>query len=204
MSANIVVRIETLGRDNYDTWKLQMRALLIKNDAWDYVSGEISKPASVANNAAEVRDWIVKDEKAKSDLILSIGASQLKLIKNCTTSHELWLKLESIFISKGPTRKATLLKNLTLKRMTEGSDMREHLQDFLDTVDKLSEMDVIISPDQFAIMMLYSLPSTFENFRVAIESRDDLPDPETAHQDHRGIRCEEKYSDVESVAGCNA
>lgn len=179
MSANSVVRIEALGRDNYDTWKLQMRALLVKNDAWGYVSGETSKPEIMANNAAEVRDWNIKDEKAKSDLILSIGARQLKLVKNCATSRELWLKLESVFQSKGPARKATLLKSLTLKRMNEGSDVREHLQDFLDTVDKLSEMDVAINPDQLAIMMLYSLPSTFESFRVAIESRDDLPDPET-------------------------
>ncbi|XP_011859363.1 PREDICTED: uncharacterized protein LOC105556859 [Vollenhovia emeryi] len=63
--------------------------------------------------------------------------------------------------------------------MREESDVREHLQDFLDTVDKLSEMDVVVNADQLAIMMLYSLPSTFENFRVAIESRDDLPDSET-------------------------
>lgn len=156
-----------------------MRALLIKNDAWGYVSSEVVKPEPTANNTAEVRDWNIKDEKAKSDLNLSIGAGQLKLVKNCTTSRELWLKLENTFQSKWPARKVTLLKSLTLKRMSEGNDVREHLHDFLDTVDKLSEMDVLISPDQLAVIMLYSLPSTFENFRVAVENRDDLPDPET-------------------------
>jgi len=34
MNANSFMRIEALGRDNYDTWKLQMHALLIKNDVW--------------------------------------------------------------------------------------------------------------------------------------------------------------------------
>lgn len=179
MSANSVVRIEALGRDNYDTWKLQMRALLVKNDAWGYVSGEITKPEPTTTNAAEFRDWNIRNEKAKSDLILSIGASQLKLIKNCTTSSELWLRLENIFQSKGPSRKATLLKSLILQKMSEGGDVREHLHGFLDTVDKLSEMDVVINPDQLAIMMLYSLPSSFENFRIAIESRDELPESET-------------------------
>lgn len=104
MSANSIIRIEALGRDNYDTWKLQMRALLTKNDAWGYVSGEVTKPEPTAANAAEVRDWSVRDEKAKSDLILSIGTSQLKLVKNCATSRELWLKLESTFQSRGPAR----------------------------------------------------------------------------------------------------
>ncbi|KMQ89437.1 retrovirus-related pol polyprotein from transposon tnt 1-94 [Lasius niger] len=155
-----------------------MRALLIKN-AWGYVSGEVMKPEPTMTDAAEVRDWNIKDEKAKSDLILSIGASQLKLIKNCTTSRELWLQLENTFQSKRPARKATLLKSLILQKMSEGDDVREHLHGFLDTVDKLSEMDVVINPDQLAIIMLYSLPSSFENFRVAIESRDELPEPET-------------------------
>jgi hypothetical protein len=172
MNANSVVRIEVLGRENYDTWKLQMRALLVKNDAWGYVSGAIVKPELVENDAASaaaVREWKIKDEKAKSDLILSIGASQLKQIKNCVTSRELWLKLESTFDSRGPARKATLLKALTLKKMDEGGDAREHLHEFFDTVDKLSKMDININPDQLAIMMLYSLPSSFENCRCAID-----------------------------------
>jgi hypothetical protein len=54
-----------------------------------------------------------------------------------------------------------------------------HLNGFFDAVDKLGEMDVGINPDLLAIMLLYSLPSSFENFRCAIESRDELPDPET-------------------------
>lgn len=78
MSANSVVRIEALGRDNYDTWKLQMRALLVKNDAWNYVSGEVVKPEPTATNAVEIHDWNTKDEKAKSDLILS-RSEQIKV-----------------------------------------------------------------------------------------------------------------------------
>jgi hypothetical protein len=63
--------------------------------------------------------------------------------------------------------------------MDEGGDVRVHLNGFFDAVDKLGEMDVGINPDLLAIMLLYSLPSSFENFRCAIESRDELPDPET-------------------------
>ena len=37
-------RIEPLGKDNYDTWKLHARALLIKTEGWQYTSGENVKP----------------------------------------------------------------------------------------------------------------------------------------------------------------
>lgn len=105
----------------------------------------------------------------KSDIVLSIRPSELKLIKGCSTSREVWLKLESIFQSKGPARKATLLKRLMLHRMFEGEDIREQVNNFFDTVDKLAEMNVDINVDLLAIMLLYSLPSCFENFPCAIE-----------------------------------
>jgi hypothetical protein len=66
--------------------------------------------------------------------------------------------------------------------MDERHDVRAHLNGFFDAVDKLAEMDVEINPDLLAIMLLYSLPSSFENFRCAIESRDELPDPETLRE----------------------
>jgi len=70
------------------------------------------------------------------------------------------------------------LKQLTLYRMDDQKDIREHLNIFFDTVDKLAEMEVEINSDLLTIMLLYSLPSRFENFRCAIESRDNLPTPE--------------------------
>lgn len=176
MNSN-VVRIETLNRVNYDTWKLQMQALLIENDAWGYVNGEIPKPLPTANNASEIAAWITAD-KAKSDVILSISPSELKQVKGCVTSREVWLKLEGIYQSKGPARKATLLKKLMLQRMDDGGDLKDHLGKFFDVVDKLEEMEVRIDQDLLSVMLLYSLPEKYENFRCAIESRDSLPTPD--------------------------
>ena len=88
------------------------------------------------------------------------------------------MKLERIYQSKGPARKATLLKQLILNKTAEGEDVKEHLSKFFDAVDKLSEMDVNVNDDLLAILLLYSLPPSYENFRCAIESRDTLPKPE--------------------------
>ena len=158
-----------------------MEAILIKNDAWLYVSGEKIKPEVIEGNAGSVeaaRVWDVEDKKAKSDIILSIKPSELKQIKGCNTSKEVWTKLKSIYQSSGPARKATLLKKLTLQKMDDSEDVRDHLRLFFDTLDKLSEMEIDINPDLLTVMLLYSLPPSFENFRCAIESRDELPSPE--------------------------
>jgi len=181
MASISAVKNESLNKDNFDTWKIQMEALLIKSDTLSYVNGEKIKPEIIAGNAesiARARSWEIEDQKARSDLILSISPSELKQIKGCNTSRDLWLKLQEIYQSKGPARKATLLKRLTLQRMEESDDVREHLRVFFDTVDKLNEMDVDINRDLLSVMLLYSLPLSFENFRCAIESRDELPSPE--------------------------
>jgi len=158
-----------------------MEALLVKSDTWAYVTGEKVKPQAIVNDLSSIAvvvAWEREDRKTKSDIILGISSAELKRIKDCETSNKVWQKLQTIYQSTGPARKATLLKQLTLHRMDDGKDVREHLNQFFDTVDKLAEMEVEINSDLLTIMLLYSLPPRFENFRCAIESRDNLPNPE--------------------------
>ena len=201
MALSNSVRIELLNKDNFDMWVIQMDAILTKNDAWGYVSGDKVKPEIVAGNTQSVeaaRAWDVEDKKAKSDIVLAIKSSELKQIKGCNTPREVWTKLRSIYQSSGPARKATLLKQLTLHKMADGEEVREHLHKFFDTFDKLSEMEVEINPDLLTVMLLYSLPPNFENFRCAIESRDELPTPESLRKNCRRVRgAEERYARIE-------
>ena len=83
------------------------------------MNGQTAKPKLSAfnSNAAEVVEWEKNDAKARSDIILSISPPELKQIKNCGTFCEIWLRGEEIYQSKGPARKATLLKNLILCHM---------------------------------------------------------------------------------------
>lgn len=56
------VRIDLLGKDNFDTWKIQVLVLLVKTNTRKYVSGSLPKPLA----------------PAKSDLILSISPAELR------------------------------------------------------------------------------------------------------------------------------
>ncbi|GBN86016.1 Retrovirus-related Pol polyprotein from transposon TNT 1-94 [Araneus ventricosus] len=164
-------RIETLSKSNFQTWKLQMEAVLIKNDRFKYLS-EVAPPPE----PKEAYDsWKIEDSKTKADLILCIQPSELKLVKNCLTGKDMWEKLERTYQSKGPARKANLLKSLLQLKMETGSDVRNHICKFFDFIDKLQDLDIVIDEDLTSVMLLYSLPANFETFRVAIESLDELP-----------------------------
>lgn len=176
MTNTINYRIEPLTKNNYDTWKLQAEAILIKSNLWRYVNGEEKCPDDSKED--ERKAWLKDDLTAKSDLVLIISPDELRNIKNCKTSKDVWETLSNLFASKGPARKATLLKKLILSKMSDNDNVRDHLNNFIDAVDKLAELEISINDDLLSIMMLYSLSPSFENFRVAIESRDDLPKPE--------------------------
>lgn len=96
--------------------------------------------------------------RSKSDLILAISPSQLRHIRN-------WDKLKSVYASEGPMRKANLLEKLLSLRMQDDADVKDHLSQIMDAVDKLN-----------SIMMFHSLSISFDNFSFAIKSRDKLPD----------------------------
>lgn len=124
-------RLETLTKDNYDTWMIQVEALLVKNDTWSYVSGEKPCPESRGTTEdpatrAAITAWENEDRKVKSDLILAINPTELKQVRGCKTSKDVWDKLRSICDSKGPARKATLLKRLIQTKMSEGGDVKGH------------------------------------------------------------------------------
>ncbi|KAL7295760.1 hypothetical protein TKK_0011103 [Trichogramma kaykai] len=58
----------------------------------------------------------------------------------------------------------------------DGSASRKVFRELFEIRDKLADLDIEINKDLFSIMMLYSLPASFENFRCAIETRDELPE----------------------------
>ncbi|CAB0019909.1 unnamed protein product [Nesidiocoris tenuis] len=60
----------------------------------------------------------------------------------------------------------------------ENGDVRDHLNEISDVVNKLGDMDIEIHDDLLSVMILYSLPPSYENFRIAIECQDSLPKPE--------------------------
>ena len=51
----------------------------------------------------------------------------------------------------------------------------QYVTDFIHTAEQLSEAGIVIPDELLSIISLSSLPSEFENFCVAIESRDTIP-----------------------------
>lgn len=157
------VCVELLQGDNHDSWKIQVEALLVKCDYLEYITGAKPMPTDEASKSL----WKTADRKAMSEIILAMDPCVVRHVRKVSTARELWLKLERLFASRGPVKKATLMKRLMLQKMSENDNVSEHLDSFFEAVDKLEEMSIKIHDDLLAIMLLYSLPASYENFRCA-------------------------------------
>ena len=82
---------------------------------------------------------------------------------NETSPKKIWDKLEEQFMSKTLTRKLYLKQELYGLKMQEGSDLAEHINVFNQLIADLGKVDVKIDEEDRAIILLCSLPESYEH-----------------------------------------
>lgn len=161
--------IEPLTKENYYKWRVQIEMLLMKNNTWEYVSG---KKIRTTENATE---WDIADRKARSDIILAIGPEALMQVNDYNTSKEVWDKLNEIYCSTFPGYKSMMIKQLINYKMQDDGDMNSHIRNFSDLIEKLKDVLIFIHDDIITILLLRSIPNSYEDFRIAIETEKKFP-----------------------------
>lgn len=165
------MQIDKLDGDNFSSWSVQMRSLLVTLDHWHVVA----KVKDESLNAAEKALWDKVDAKALAMITLCVKPSELIHLKGIGTSKAAWEKLRSTYNGTGPARKVNLFKQLVKFQFKVGQKFNNQINEFCSIVDALSEINVRMPDDLVSILLLCSLPEELENFIVAIESRDVLP-----------------------------
>lgn len=122
-----------LTNENYDTWKLEVEFLLVREGLWRYVVPGL-KPELNANrsNAAEVAAWEDGDQRARATIGLLLSRSQLGHIRNTTSAKAVWENLKKQHEKKSLTSKVHILKRICDLKYHEGDDIEEHLMKFED------------------------------------------------------------------------
>ena len=166
------IPIEKLNSENYGSWSVQMKSLLVTLDYWAPCETPVLSAGSTAEEKANFK---IKDSKALATIILSVKPSELIHIKNCSTALLAWNKLRDIYVAKTPARKVNLFKKLVRYKIKDGSSFSEQINEFSGLVDSLKENDLSVTEDFLSIVLLCSLPDSFDIFVVAMESRDKLP-----------------------------
>jgi transposase InsO family protein len=155
MSALNVKIDKFTGRNSFSLWQIKMRALLKQQGLWKPLSKEVR---------ADDAELAALEEKAHSTIMLCLADDVITEVADEETAAGLWLKLESLYMTKSLTNKLLLKQRLFGLRMQEGTPLRDHLDQLNTILLELRNIDVKVEDEDAALILLVSLPLSYENF----------------------------------------
>ena len=141
---------------NFSLWQVRMRVILVKN--------EVQKALGVRANGMTDTRWEEIDEKARSVIQLSLANEVLREVISEKTTKALWEKLESLYLKKTLTNKLYKKQCLYSLRMSEGTSLTSHIDEFESIIMDLQNLDVTIDDEDKALLLLCSLPHSYRHF----------------------------------------
>ena len=164
------------GEISFNLWKVQMRAAPIQHGLWKVLSGPYTKPSMMTDEQwaeqqkkkrGSLRDdeWEELELKALSAIQLCLAPHVLSEVLDKTTAVGLWVRLEELYMTKSLANKIQLKETLYTFRMTEGTPVQKHLNDFNSIVVDLESLDVKIRDEDKAILLVVSLPPSYKHFK---------------------------------------
>lgn len=157
------------GASNWNIWKFQTTVLL-RGQMWlDIVEGKCVKPEDASARAA----WETKDAKAQTLLITRMSENVMLHIISCSTSAEMWKKLQSVYEQKSDTNIHIIQQRFFQYKYEQGTDMSTFLSKIQELQNKLKQAGEEISDKLVITKVLMSLPDESKHFVSAWESTSD-------------------------------
>ena len=143
-------RIEPLGIDNYSTWKVRMRLILVSKGLW----------GAVTKDEKEVDE--VQSEQALALIGLAVQDFHLTTVGQCKTAKELWELLEKTFQAKTNARRLQLRKDLLFIRKGSTESITVYVSRAKAIQDDLVACGQQLQPFEVASSVLNGLPEEYQ------------------------------------------
>ena len=169
-----ITKIERLDGSNYQSWKYNIKLVLMERGLWGFIQGLEEAPTVTDEDKKEkeVTAFRLRSDKAYSLIALSIGKSLQVHITNTTEPKVAWDTLQNHFEFVSITKIVQLNRKFYAASMQEGSDLLEHLTHMTSLAERLRELKEDISTRKFATVVLGSLPESYDNFLTSLNARD--------------------------------
>ncbi|GKA01987.1 hypothetical protein Tco_0674652 [Tanacetum coccineum] len=149
------------GSNDFGLWRVKMRCLLIQH-GWEAALDPFPKTMTDAEKTATLKTNVYK--KAHSALLLCLDNKVLREVIKEDYAAGVWLKLETLYMTKSLANKLYLKKKLFTFYMDSGKKLSEHVNEFNKLIGDLANIGVDIDDEDQALMLLTSLPSSYDNF----------------------------------------
>ena len=108
--------------------------------------------------------WKEGDAKARTRIELSIGDSEMIHLSGASTAKDMWSQLSMVKESKGRLGVLATRRALYRAMAEEGFDMVEHVSKLRSLQDELHVMENLVTDEDFVMILLTSLPESWDNY----------------------------------------
>ncbi|WVY98367.1 hypothetical protein V8G54_030518 [Vigna mungo] len=151
------------GTNDFGLWKIKMQAILIQQGCDEALKGESKMSGTMTQEEKKKMG-----DKARSAIILCLGDKVLREVAKEKTAAEIWVKLESLYMTRSLAHRLCLKQQLFSFKMSESRTIEEQIAEFSKIVDDLENIGVKLEDEDKAVILLNALPKTFEHFRDAL------------------------------------
>ena len=113
-------------------------------------------------------EWEFDHEQVCSFIRQFVEDNVYNHICNEIHARSLWNKLEMLYSSKTGNNKLFYLTKLVQVKYKEGTSLPDHLNKMEGIQDQLSRMGVKLDDEVFALLVLASLPQSWETLKISI------------------------------------
>lgn len=157
MATETKIAVEPLDVDNYATWSIRMRALLISKGLWTTV---------VADNPEST------DPKALALITLYVKDHHLMTVGNSATAKIAWEKLKATYEAKTNARKLLLRREMTQLKMGATEPLTKYASRAKDIQAQMSAAGDDVKDQEVAMQFLAGLPPAYNMINTVLTSGD--------------------------------
>ena len=158
--------MEKFDGGNFHLWKFKMRMMLSKHGLWKFVDGS----ATIPHDEDQITDYNEKATKAFALLCEHLTDAQLAHIQYCENVKSAWETLCGVHEAKTIGNKLFLRRRFFTIKMQEGEDLLAHINMVKALADQLRSIEVNIEDEDVYMVLLMSLPPSFDNLVTSLES----------------------------------
>ncbi|KAL8549463.1 hypothetical protein ACS0TY_008341 [Phlomoides rotata] len=155
---------------NFGLWRIKMKALLVHQGLADALKGD-SGESSTTDGEESSSDAVERSkmmEKVHSAIILCLGDKALREVSKESADKGVWDKLKSLYMVKTLANQFNMKHKLYAFKMVDEKHILEQLDEFNKVLDDLENTDIKMEEKDKALIILSSLPKSFENFKDII------------------------------------
>ncbi len=164
------VSIVPLKGDNYATWALKVKMVLLRDNLLGVVDGSV-RGEQFSGDAKKLAEYQERKNRALATIVLAVDPALLYLIPNPESPRIVWKQLSDQFQKKTWSNRLMLKRKLNRLALPEGEPVAAHVGKMTEIFNQLAVIGEPMEDEDKVIAVLASLPESYAVLVTALEAR---------------------------------